>query len=269
MLEHLLASLPGWKRLRVKELLKSGRVHVNGRSYSRHDAKVSPGDEVEIRDQVEAAGRSFPYPVLYEDKWLIAINKPNGLLTVATAYEKAQTAYARVNRALAAYRERAFVVHRLDRYTSGVLLFAKTEDAQAVVEKNWGKASKVYYALVEGSPRGETGRLEHYLKENDRLVMKAYDRPMPGAVRASLSWKRVASSETNSLLRIQLETGKKNQIRAQLAALGYPIAGDRKYGAQTDPLGRLALHAAQLELPHPKTGYMVLIEAPLPSGFAL
>lgn len=268
LLEHLFASLPGWKRIRVKELLRSGRVHVNGSSVRQHDASVGPRDAVEILDQVGAAKRELPFPLLYEDGELIAINKPNGLLTIGTRYEKVNTAYSVVNYALSKTRERAFVVHRLDRYTSGVLLMAKSVDAQRIVMARWKKARKVYYALVEGVPQKSSGRLEHYLKEDERLMMHASEIASSGAVQARLNWETVeVVKEGHALLKVILETGKKNQIRAQLAAIGHPIAGDRKYGATTDPLNRMCLHAASLTLPHPKSGKLVSFEAPLPRGF--
>lgn len=266
LLAHLLAVMADSKRTRVKELLQSGLVHVNGRSVTRHDDEVGPKDVLEIREERAPPARVLPFDVLFEDPWLLAINKPNGLLTVGSKHEKSRTVYATVNRALKASREHALIVHRLDLYTSGVLLLAKTEEMQSKIMTKWGLAQKVYHALVEGTPKPRQRTLTHYLSEDERLVMHASETPSKQAVKAVLSYRVEKSGERSSLLRVDLETGKKNQIRAQLAAVGHPIAGDAKYGAQSNPLGRLCLHASSLSIPHPKTGTRITFRAPLPLG---
>lgn len=269
LLAHLLAVMADSKRTRVKELLHSGLVHVNGRSVTRHDEPVGSGDKLEIRDQRAAGPRSLPFDTLHEDAWVLAIDKPNGLLTVGNKHERSRTVYSLVNRALASTRERAFIVHRLDLYTSGVLLLAKTEEIQRKVMTHWGAARKVYHALVEGVPTPPAATLTHYLREDEQLVVHASEDPRRGGVKAILSYRVEQERDGLALLRIDLETGKKNQIRAQLAAIGHPIAGDAKYGARSNPLGRLCLHASSLSIPHPKTGARLAISAPLPSGMRL
>lgn len=191
-----------------------------------------------------------------------------GLLTIGTRYEKVNTVYTILNYALSRTRKRPFVVHRLDRYTFGVLLTTKSIAVQETTMKRWNRVHKIYFALVESMPEGQGGRLEHYLKEDEQLVMHASEVAIPGAVRGRLGWKLVETQKGNALLEVTLETGKKNQIRAQLAAIGHPIVGDRKYGAATDPLRRLGLHAASLSLPHPKSGKLLTFEAGLPKGFS-
>ena len=267
LLPHLLATLEGMKRTRVKEFLRAGLVHVDDESITQHDHPLRPGQRIEIRDQRAVAARSLPFPVLFEDATLIAINKPCGLLTIATATERTKTAYSILNHALAATRERVFVVHRLDRFTSGVLLFAKTEEAKERIMGNWEAAEKMYHALVEGTPRPEVRTLVHHLREDERLVVHALDSPVRNSQRASLTYRVKRSGRTHSLLEIDLDTGRKNQIRAQLAAIGHPIAGDAKYGARTNPIGRMALHASQLSIPHPITKQRIQFEAPLPEEF--
>lgn len=264
LLPHLLATLSASKRSRVKALLQSGRAHVNGVSVTRHDHPVGPGDRLELRDEPAPPPRKLPFPILYEDAQLIAIDKPNGLLTVGTKHEKVETAYGLVNRALAASRERAFVVHRLDRYTSGVLLLAKSVAAQNKIRDAWTAAQKTYHALVEGAPRPPRRHLVHYLREDERLMVHAQEAASRDAKRAALSFETERASGEWTLLRIALETGRKNQIRAQLAAIGHPVAGDAKYGAKTDPLGRLCLHASSLSIPHPVTGQRIRFDAPMP-----
>lgn len=259
--------MPEAKRTRVKSLLQSGLVHVNGVSVTKHDFQVGPRDVVEVREERAAGPRTLPFPVLFEDKHLIVIDKPNGLLTVGNKFEKARTVYALVNQALRSTREKAFIVQRLDRYTSGVLLLAKSEAEQGKIMANWKMAHKVYHALVEGSPAKKKDKLVHHLSEDERLVVHASETPSQRSVKASLSYEIVEESEGFALLRIHLETGKKNQIRAQLSSIGHPIAGDAKYGASTNPIGRLCLHASSLTIPHPKSGVKLKFEAALPKGF--
>jgi 23S rRNA pseudouridine1911/1915/1917 synthase len=264
MLPYLLATLRDTNRTRVKDLLRSGLVHVNDESVTRHDHPVVPGDRIEIRDERAPGARNLPFPVLYEDASIIAIHKPCGLLSIGTDAERHKTAYAMVNAALALTRERAFIVHRLDRFTSGVLLLAKTEEIKHRVMGNWEAAEKVYHALVEGTPDPPKRTLIHHLREDERLVVHAMDRPTERSQWAKLTYTVVRAGRTHSLLRIDLETGRKNQIRAQLTAIGHPIAGDAKYGAQTDPLHRLGLHASSLSIPHPVTGERLRFEASMP-----
>lgn len=266
MLDYLIAVMVGSKRTRVKEILHSGLVHLNGRSVTRHDQVVRPVDVVEIREQRAPPTRSLPFDVLFEDAWLLAINKPSGLLTVANRHEKAQAVYPILMRALGVSRERVYIVHRLDLYTSGVLLLAKSLEVQEKITENWGAAKKVYHALVEGLPKPPQRTLTHYLREDERLIVHASERFAHGASKAVMSYRVVKERGDYTLLQVALQTGKKNQIRSQLSAIGYPVAGDAKYGARTNPIGRLCLHASSLTLPHPKTGNQVAFHASLPAG---
>jgi 23S rRNA pseudouridine1911/1915/1917 synthase len=259
--------MPESKRTRVKELLQSGLVHVNGQSVSQHDYQIGPKDKIETRQERAAPARKMPFDILFEDAHLVAIDKPNGLLTVSNKHEKSRTVYSLVNRSLVATRERAFIVHRLDLYTSGVLILAKTEEAQSKIMGNWKSAKKVYHALVEGVPSPAQRTLTHHLREDERLVVHAMDMPSRHTHKATLSYSVQQQKGAKALLKIDLETGKKNQIRAQLAAIGHPICGDAKYGATTTPLQRLCLHASSLSIPHPKTGARITFQAPLPEGF--
>lgn len=267
LLPHLLAALEGMKRTRVKELLTNGLVHVNEQSVTRHDHPVGPSDKVEIRDSRAAAARQLPFPVLFEDDAILVINKPSGLLSIATPTEKARTVHRVVNDALAATRERAFIVHRLDRFTSGALLLAKSEDLKNKIMDNWKEAEKIYFALVEGTPNPPAQTLVHHLHEDEQLRVHALKDPRKDTQRSVLHFRVDRVGRTHSLLRVELETGRKNQIRAQMSVIGHPVAGDAKYGATTDPIGRLALHAASLSIPHPVKGTRMKFEAAVPEEF--
>ncbi|QDV67645.1 Ribosomal large subunit pseudouridine synthase D [Rosistilla carotiformis] len=266
LLAHLIATLRDTKRTRVKEILRSGLVHVNGASVTQHATPVGPGDTVEIRDQRAVVNRVLPFDVLFEDASILVINKPNGMLTVGNKHEKKRTVEAIVNQSLAAQRQRCYIVQRLDLFTSGVLLLAKTEVAQKQIQTNWGASTKIYHALVEGFPKPPHATLTHFLKEDERLVVHASTAKTPDAIKATLSYETLNAGDAHTLLRVQLKTGKKNQIRAQMTAIGHPIAGDAKYGATTNPLGRLCLHASSLSIRHPKTQQRLSFEAPIPEG---
>ncbi|TWU47733.1 RluA family pseudouridine synthase [Rubripirellula reticaptiva] len=269
LLAHLVASLSDTKRTRVKEILRSGLVHINGVSSTQHDAPVAPNDLVEIRKERAPVARSLPFDVLFEDDSIFVLNKPNGLLTVGNKHERKLTVESIVNQALAEQRQRCFIVQRLDLYTSGVLLLAKSELVQKKIKDNWGKSEKFYHALVEGTPDPDHADLTHFLSEDERLLVHASDSPDRGGVKASLSYQSLERREAHTLVRVKLKTGKKNQIRAQMSAIGHPIAGDAKYGATTNPISRLCLHASSLTLTHPTTNQRVTFTAPLPDGMEL
>lgn len=266
LLVHLLTILSDTNRSRVKAILRSGLVHVNGVSITHHDTKIGGDDHVEIRTERAAGERAFPFDVLFEDATILVINKPNGLLTVGNKHERTQTVESIVNRALAEQRQRCYIVQRLDLYTSGVLLLAKTELSQTQIKNNWGDSDKIYHAIVEGTPNPPEATLTHFLKEDDRLLVHAHESPDRNSIKATLSYETLTSREAHTLLRIKLKTGKKNQIRAQMAAIGHPVAGDAKYGATTNVFGRLCLHASSLSLVHPKTNQKLSFQAPLPPG---
>ncbi len=155
------------KRTRVRELLRSGLVHVDGVSVTQHDTKVDAEPIIEIHSHRTAAKRSFPLEILFEDAAILVINKPNGLLTVSHKHEKSHSVEVIVNRAFSASRERCCIVQRLDLYTSGVLVLAKTEFAQKRIQESWGESEKIYHAIVEGLPNPVSAKLVHYLTEDE------------------------------------------------------------------------------------------------------
>jgi 23S rRNA pseudouridine1911/1915/1917 synthase len=266
LLDWLLAALAPMNRTRVKQLLRSGRVLVNGAPVTRHDHPLTPKDRVAVAQE---APQAAAVAVVYEDAALVVIDKPAGLLTVATESEKTDTAFVRLRDHLAAKRAaRPFVVHRLDRDTSGLLLFAKSPEVRDALQANWDAAAKTYLAVVEGSPNPAEGWVENYLTEGRDLRVRASHRPGGDAKRAATRYRVVATRGGYSLVEVTLETGRKHQIRVHLAGLGCPVAGDRVYGAKTDPAGRLCLHATRLAFDHPVTGERVETESPLAEAVA-
>ena len=205
--------------------------------------------------------------VLYEDRDIIVVDKPAGLLSIAAGAERDRTAYWILSEHLRKRGEkrRVAAVHRLDRDTSGVMLFAKSEQAKRRLMENWATsvAERRYTALAEGVFAEDEGVIDVPLGEarDGRMAV------MQGGQRAVTRWKKIEQGAAYCLGSLELETGRRNQIRVHLAHIGHPVAGDGKYGARTDPLGRLALHAGRICFHHPHTGALMGFESAAPKGF--
>ncbi len=265
LLDFLLTALAPMNRTRVKQVLRSGRVHVNGTSVTRHDHALRPGDTVSVSREAPVAADVSGIVIVHEDAYLVVIDKPSGLLTVATESEKTDTAFVRMSAHLAARNAgRPFVVHRLDRDTSGLLLFARSTDVRDQLQANWESVTKTYLAVVEGAPESAAGLVENYLTEGRDLRVRASKHPGKDAKRAVSRYTVRETRGKYSLVEVGLETGRKHQIRVHLAGLGCPVAGDKMYGATTDPVRRLCLHAWRLAFDHPFNGDRRELESPLP-----
>ncbi len=268
LLPFLRAAVRDKSRNSVKSLLTRGQVQVDGQTVTRHDHPLLPGQTVTILPAALRAA-ALPFPLLYEDERLLVIDKPAGLLSMASDREKERTAYRMVTQYV---REgdpsgRVFIVHRLDRDTSGVLLFAKDEAAKRAFQDHWETVvrRRGYVAVVEGAPPRAADTVRTLLREN--AAHKVYS-VRSGGKEAVTHYHTLRSGRDYSLLELELATGRKNQIRVHLSELGCPVAGDRTYGAATDPLGRLCLHAHELAFTHPLTGVETVFRAPLPRGFS-
>ena len=211
--------------------------------------------------------------ILYEDENLVIVDKPAGLPTIAPegASGRARSLYDWVTEHIRRRnpKGRAAVVHRLDRDSSGVVVFATGAAAKRELMSRWNELvrARLYVALVEGRPAGESGVLDSWLRENRAGTVYPTPPGLPGSLRAVTRWKLLGSGGGYSLLELELETGRKHQIRVQLSAAGLPVAGDFRYGARTDPAGRLALHAVSVELERPFGRGVVKVESPVPECF--
>lgn len=267
LLAWLLDVLRPMNRTRVKQILRSGRVMVNGTSVTRHDHPLRVGDQVGIWPEAAAhpTAENHGLTIAFEDDSLVVIDKQAGLLTVATDSEKTDTAFARL-RALLASRGsgRPYVVHRLDRETSGLLIFALRPDIRDRLQASWGSVTKTYLAVVEGIPKVRSGFVENFLTEGRDLRVRACNRASAGAKLAVTRYRVVGAGGGFSLVEVVLETGRKHQIRVHMSGLGCPIIGDDAYESLTNPAGRLGLHAWRLSFEHPVSGRPVVIESPLP-----
>lgn len=208
--------------------------------------------------------------IIHEDRDILVVDKPAGMLTMATDTEKVRTAYYAltdyVRKGNAKSPHRIFIVHRLDRETSGVVLFAKTATAKKTLQENWDGATKLYSAVVHGRLDKRQGLTASHLVESG--VHKVLVTREPGkGVLAQTAWRVVREKGEYSLLELTLLTGRKHQIRVQMAQLGHPVAGDKKYGVK-DGFPRLALHARSLTLAHPFSGATMTFEAVVPGVFA-
>lgn len=266
----------GYSKTKAKQLLKYRAISVGNLPVTRHDQTLLPGDEVWIKTEKEVGdgGRVCQgLSIMYEDESIIVIDKAAGLLTIATEKEKTRTAYYRLNAWLkerpGPAGQRIFIVHRLDRDTSGLLVFARNETAKRMLQERWQETDKKYAAIVEGIPKETSGRIASNLRETKFLRVYSV-RDSEGEGRPSVTnYELVKASANYALLDITLETGRKNQIRVHLADIGHPVAGDKKYGARTNPVGRLALHAYFLAFAHPVTGKRMEFRAPLPGKFKM
>lgn len=205
--------------------------------------------------------------ILYEDKFVIAINKPANLLTIATLKEKERTLYHYVSDYLKQKNKnnKVFIVHRLDKDTSGIVLFAKDEKSKFFLQDNWDKFEKKYVAVVNGDVKNKKGVLKNYLSETKtHLTYIVNDKNGKLAI---TEYEKILENKKYTMLDLNLKTGRKNQIRVQLSNIGNSIVGDKKYGYSKDPIRRMALHAYKLSFKHPKTNKDVIIETDVPDSF--
>ena len=270
LLPFLLSHVTGKSRNNIKSMLARGQVVVDGRTVTRFDTPVPVGSKVRVAAHQEEPKTALPFPILYEDEDLIVIDKPAGLLTIANEKERFRTAY----RILTDYvREknkfaRIFVVHRLDRDTSGVVLFAKNEETKRAFQEDWDQRvlRRGYRAVVEGIPQPPEGLVRSWLRETRTHLVYSGEKGKD-AKEAITAYRTLVAGGGYALLEVDLETGRKNQIRVHMSDLGHPIAGDKQYGAKTRPLGRLCLHAHRLELIDPRSGEKRIFAAREPAAF--
>ena len=270
LLPFLLDALKGKSRNNVKSLLSRKLVTVDGHPVSRFDTPLAPGQTVSILSVPAPKSDTLPFPILFEDEHLIVVNKPTKLLSVANEKEKTRTAYHMVTDYVKSQHidNRIYVLHRLDRDTSGVLMFARDPETKELFQSRWNEivTRRGYKALVEGTPRPERDTIRSYLVETKTHMIFSGD-PGPGAREAITNYEVVKTGGGYSLLDISIDTGRKNQIRVHMKELGCPIAGDKQYGARTNPIGRLCLHANELSFNHPVTGEPVTFLAKTPRDF--
>jgi len=265
---------PELKKKQIRTWLKFQAITVNGRPISQFNHPLEAGDVVAVRNDRYAAPRSLVgsgIRVFFEDADIIVIDKPPNLLSIASEAEQERTAYHRLTEHVRGgnpmARARVWIVHRLDKETSGLMVFAKTPESKEILQSRWDDAEKRYEAVVEGRLRESSGIFESDLDETNPY--KVFSVARSENTRHAVTHFRVLASIPNrSLVELTLETGRRHQIRVHLAEAGCPIIGDKKYGAKSDPAKRLGLHSSALRFPHPVTGKDMVFTCPLPKELA-
>lgn len=262
-------------RTSVKSLLSHQQVLVNHQVIRQFDYPLEAGDSLEVHwDKGRSTLKHPKLRIVFEDNYLIVVEKGAGLLTIATPRERQKTAYSILSDYVKQKSpgNKIFVVHRLDRETSGLLLFAKNQEVQALMQDNWRFAvsQRKYVAVLEGElltgdGSGE-GTVTSYLWESKAFIVYASQNPQDG-VKAVTHYKVLQSGKGYSLVEFRLDTGRKNQIRVQMNSIGYPVLGDLKYGGHKTAMNRMALHACSLSFTHPVTGAAMSFESKVPDEF--
>lgn len=271
LMEHLSASMPDRKRTFIKQLLSHNQVAVNGRPESQFDLELQPSDSVKVNFTHEfKVFNNRRLKIVYEDDDIIVVEKGYGLLSMGNDKKPDNTAYS-ILRGYVKWTNplnKIFIVHRLDRDTSGLMMFAKSMEAKEKMQHNWNNMvlNRVYVAVVEGEPAEKEGTVKSYLVENSRYEVYSTDDPKKGQL-AVTRYRTIQTNGKYSLLELELDTGRKNQIRVHMHDLGHPISGDTKYGAEKSPLHRLALHAKTLRFIHPITRQIMDFSSRVPGGF--
>jgi 23S rRNA pseudouridine1911/1915/1917 synthase len=270
LLDALQLLVHGASKRTLRQMLSHGRVAVNC------DVCVIGTTQIKAGDLIEIGARRMPVTlpkgleILYEDNDIIIIEKPSGLLTVATVDEREQTVYRHLREYLQERnrKQRLFIVHRLDKFASGILVFAKSETVKSTLQDIFSRhdIQRNYWAIVEGRVEKDQGTIRSYLAEDKSFRMHSTNNTRRGKL-AITHYRILRRFPKFTALEVTLETGRKNQIRVHLADMGHPIVGDRSYGSTQDPLGRLGLHAFRLGFDHPVSGTPLLFETEPPQEF--
>jgi 23S rRNA pseudouridine1911/1915/1917 synthase len=270
--ELMIHGLPDLSRNRLRELLRFGQVFQDGVAVFRANTPVAAGQSIEVRPgRDEATVKRFPanFPILFEDAHLLIADKPPGLLT-SDGDPGDPTFLHRVNMYVernSRGRTHAHLVHRLDREVSGLLVFAKSHEIQAWFKDNWKLHTKRYLALVHGAPRTPSGTLRSWLWEREDQRVVSVPPGTSGAKFAVTHYRTLDTLGDCTLLEVELETGRKNQIRVHLSEAGCPVVGDRRHGADASVNRRVRLHSYQFTLHHPITGVKTVFQTEIPPGF--
>ena len=265
----LMTKMSGISRTKVKNMLSNGLVWVDDEVVSQYNFMLQPGMQVRIGKKEEKRKFTSKWMrIVFEDKYIVVVEKREGIVTNSPTDEVS------IQRVLNNYFEftrqrcRAHTVHRLDKHTSGLLIFAKDKKISFMFEKNWKDiiSDRRYVAVVEGFMEKEYGTVESYLKDNRMFVSYSSDID-DGGKHAITHYKTLKRKPDFSLVELRLETGRKNQIRVHMHDLKHPIVGDEKYGSTSDPIKRVALHAYKLSFTHPMTNEELSFETPIPTNF--
>jgi 23S rRNA pseudouridine1911/1915/1917 synthase len=271
LMAFLLDRLTNKSRDNIKSYLRSRQVIVDGRIVTQFNHPLTPGQQVEITgERIPKEKQYRGISIVFEDQHLVVIDKHAGMLSMATDREMEKTAYGMLSTHVKKSNpsNRIFIVHRLDRETSGLMVFAKSEKVQHTLQEAWQTdvTERTYIAVIEGELKEQTGVAISYLKESKALMVYSSSDPAKGE-KAITHYRTIRKNQGYSLLEINPETGRKNQIRVHMKDLGHSIVGDKKYGSLVNPVGRMCLHARVLAFIHPVTREKLRFETGIPQKF--
>ncbi|HZK03628.1 MAG TPA: RluA family pseudouridine synthase [Bacteroidaceae bacterium] len=271
LLPFLFETLVTKSKTKIKSLLRYKHIALKGKVVTQFNTPLLPGDLIEVN-----FGRSFyefKHPlvrILYEDEWIVVIEKASGLLSVANEFDKKKNARHIITEYVRQEDPDAnvYVCHRLDQYTSGILLLSKNREVMMEMRKNWDfyVKERKYMCVTENIPSREEDEIRSYLRENDFYQMQPTSNQEEGQL-AITRYKVLQTKGRFALVDVEIFTGKKNQIRVHMAQIGCPIAGDSKYGAETNPIRRLMLHNYRLSFIHPISGELIRLSLTVPRNF--
>ena len=272
LMTFLLAKMGGMSRNSVKSLLAHRQVMVNSKITTQFNLQLQTNDLITVNSSRGNIELKHPkLRIIFEDEFLIVIEKKEGLLTVIAGDTEETTAFSILKNHVkkSSPTNRIYTVHRLDRDTSGVIMFAKNREVQQTLQENWHRiiTRRIYVALVEGNVEKDEDTIVTWLTENEKSLKVHSNDSDNGGQQAITHYRKIKSNENYSLLEIELETGRKNQIRVHMQGIGHPIVGDKKYGGTTSPIDRLGLHARLLAFYHPVTTEIVSFETAVPRNF--
>ena len=264
LLEFLLSNIKGKSKNNIKSILKNGNVFVNNKSITKYDFKLNINDIVLIKNIYKEKDNKLD--ILYEDEYLIIVNKDEKLLTVSNDKEKYNTLYRYVSNYVKSKNKnnKVFIVNRLDKDTSGIVIFSKNKVIKEKMQSNWNDIVKLrkYIAIVEGVTE-KSGIIKSYLNENSEHIIYSSD----NGKLAITEYKLIKTNNKYSMLDITLYTGRKNQIRVHMKDIHHPVVGDKIYSSNSNPLNRLALHSNQVSFIHPVTQKIIDVYANIPEVF--
>lgn len=270
LLEFLIKAM-SLTRNRAKDILTGHGITVDRRNTTRYDEPLHPGQIVRVSKHKRSNQLLNKYvKIVYEDKDLVVIEKSEGILSMpATAKQYSAKQVLDEYFQKRHFKCTAHTVHRLDRETSGLMMYAKNLEIAKILEDNWHDIvfDRRYVAVVSGEMEREGGTIESWLKDNKAFITYSSDTDPGGGKFSVTHYHTLQTSPRCSLVELKLETGRKNQIRVHMQDIGHPVLGDKKYGDGNDPIGRLCLHAYRLDFYHPRTGEVMNFETPLPRDF--
>ena len=271
LMKFLIEKFPEKSRTTIKSMLAHKQITIGDMVTAKFDFPLKRGQMVFLnKKKSDEKPRFRGLRIVHEDADLIVVEKGSGLLSMASETEKSKTAYSMLSEYVKKSdpKNLIFIVHRLDRDTSGLMMFAKSKKFQEILQKDWNDSiiDRSYVVVVEGIVENEEGTVSSWLKENKALVMFSSQTPNDGQ-KAVTHYKLLRSNKLFSMLEVKLETGRKNQIRVHMKDIGHPVTGDKKYGAKLNPIGQMGLHARVLSFKHPVTGKTLRFDTPIPGKF--